>query len=294
MLFLLIASVITVSAEIVNVNQTNFDVILDSVDLTFLEVIRDSKGVSELLEALQKTPMSLALDSTIGFARVFCTEENLPLLSSIHMSDSCKTDPSVSRDDLLLFQRRYQQYHILPQTVPSIVEDVVRWAEEEVLKPPVNPENTTEHSFNWAELKDEHTMLLSDDTFESFLSQNSDVVMLFYAEWCQFSQAVAPLFAEAAASVQGAVKFAKINVDTGLKASVAFNLKELPTIVFIQGGSKGGNRFVVLDPNHRTLDDIRNFALKKHTEDEDWKNKLDSAEYEKELEKLKDLANAEE
>jgi thiol-disulfide isomerase/thioredoxin len=130
-----------------------------------------------------------------------------------------------------------------------------------------------------------------DKRVEDFLLLGGDLVVLFYGEWCTFSQETAPVFAEVASSLQLHVspRFAKVNVDHAPNLCIKFSISELPTILFVRG-----DRFLKLDPHKRSFEHMQDFALGEYSDSRsDWESKLSQEAFEAEYARLNSLAQEE-
>lgn len=160
------------------------------------------------------------------------------------------------------------QYHIVPEEGIATKEALLAWAKDELAKP--GPPVEEAEVFDWnAMLKDQTA--LTDETFGEFVSNKQDSVVMFFSKQCKFSGATAPLFAEARNTLPLA-RMAFLDVETGLRASIKYAIEELPTIMLI----RGGNRFRVLNPNQRSLQEIKDFVMGVYIDDaEGWRSALE-------------------
>lgn len=79
----------------------------------------------------------------------------------------------------------------------------------------------------------QHSIVLNEQNFSAFI-QYSDlpVVIDLWADWCGPCKAMAPHF-EHVASQYTNVIFAKINTEESPRLSQAFNIRSIPTLVFM-------------------------------------------------------------
>ncbi|MEM0022427.1 MAG: thioredoxin domain-containing protein, partial [Archaeoglobaceae archaeon] len=61
--------------------------------------------------------------------------------------------------------------------------------------------------------KDAKPVKLDQQNFESFLKQNENAVVDFWAEWCMPCRYVSPIIDELSKEFAGKVAFGKVNVD---------------------------------------------------------------------------------
>lgn len=76
---------------------------------------------------------------------------------------------------------------------------------------------------------------LNTETFDDFIS--SGVVMVdFWATWCGPCKRMNPVIEQIADSLQGKVKFGKVNTDKNRSLSKMFGIQYIPTtIIFVDG-----------------------------------------------------------
>ncbi len=63
-------------------------------------------------------------------------------------------------------------------------------------------------------------------------------VIDFYAEWCQPCRMVAPVIEELSETFDGKVDFYKVNVDEENELSALFDIRSIPTLLFVTAGGE--------------------------------------------------------
>ena len=74
------------------------------------------------------------------------------------------------------------------------------------------------------------TVELTKDNFEKTVSENSMVIVDFWAPWCGPCRGFAPVFEKASETHQDVV-FAKVNTDEQQELAGAFDIRSIPTPV---------------------------------------------------------------
>jgi len=86
-------------------------------------------------------------------------------------------------------------------------------------------------------------------------SQNSPVLVDFWAEWCQPCKTLSPLLERLTAEAQGGLRLAKVNIDQNPNLAQMYNVRSIPTVkAFSQ--SQMVAEFVGLQPEERLRDFI--------------------------------------
>ena len=89
------------------------------------------------------------------------------------------------------------------------------------------------------------TIEIEDLTFSKTISSGV-VVVDFYAEWCGPCKKFAPIFDKLSNEIDD-VTFAKLNVDNGYEAMVAYKIKSIPTIILFKDGVEVARNVGVMD-----------------------------------------------
>ena len=71
---------------------------------------------------------------------------------------------------------------------------------------------------------------------EDILKDNKVVIIDFWAQWCGPCKAFGPIFEEVAKEKDGLVKFVKVDVDKNSKVAALYNIRSIPTVLFIKDG----------------------------------------------------------
>jgi putative thioredoxin len=86
-------------------------------------------------------------------------------------------------------------------------------------------------------------------------SQNSPVLVDFWAEWCQPCKTLSPLLERLTAEAQGGLRLAKVNIDQNPNLAQMFNVRSIPTVkAFTQGHVVA--EFTGIQPEERLRDFI--------------------------------------
>ena len=77
---------------------------------------------------------------------------------------------------------------------------------------------------------------INSQNFETLIADSKPVVVDFGATWCGPCQMVAPIIEELAHEYDGRVVIAKCDVDQDSDLPGRFNVRNIPTILFIKNG----------------------------------------------------------
>lgn len=96
----------------------------------------------------------------------------------------------------------------------------------------------------------------SDFEFEVVAySQNTPVIVDFWADWCRPCKTLTPLLEKLVAESNGAFRLAKVDVDANPNLALRCKVRTLPTVVAFSGGEVVGD-FAGLQPEGRVRDFI--------------------------------------
>ncbi len=83
----------------------------------------------------------------------------------------------------------------------------------------------------------EHISHVSDDQFEEqVLKSEGPVLVDFWAEWCGPCKMISPMLDDLAATYEGKLKIAKINIDHNQKTPRNYNVRSIPTLMIFKNG----------------------------------------------------------
>ena len=74
------------------------------------------------------------------------------------------------------------------------------------------------------------TLTLTEDNFKETISNNSIVIVDFWAEWCGPCRSFAPTF-EATSEKHPDIVFAKVNTEEQQSMAAGFNIRSIPTLM---------------------------------------------------------------
>ena len=79
---------------------------------------------------------------------------------------------------------------------------------------------------------------LTAERFRELVAGDVPVLVDFWAAWCGPCKAMAPAFEQAARTLEGKVKFAKLNTDDEQQIAQDFGIRSIPTMILFAGGSE--------------------------------------------------------
>ena len=78
------------------------------------------------------------------------------------------------------------------------------------------------------------TINLTDETFESAITDHDIVLVDFWAAWCGPCRMVAPILEKLAGEFAGQIKIAKVDVDANPGLSQAFRIQSIPNLMIVK------------------------------------------------------------
>lgn len=82
-----------------------------------------------------------------------------------------------------------------------------------------------------------NTLAVSDATFGTEVEQQDGLTVIdFWAPWCAPRRVVGPVVDQLAEEYHGRAKIAKLNVDENPATANRFQVRSIPTILFLKGG----------------------------------------------------------
>lgn len=79
-------------------------------------------------------------------------------------------------------------------------------------------------------------MTISNDNFGALIATGKPVVIDFWATWCGPCQKMGPLIEALAEDYDGKAIVGKCNVDEEDELAMQFNVRSIPTVVFLKDG----------------------------------------------------------
>ena len=82
-----------------------------------------------------------------------------------------------------------------------------------------------------------NVVLLNDENFEDFLSQNKPMLVDFWAEWCGPCKMLNPVIEEVSNDFAENAIIAKVNVDESPGIAQKYSVRSIPSLLFFNKGN---------------------------------------------------------
>lgn len=99
--------------------------------------------------------------------------------------------------------------------------------------------------------KERHSVEITDDNFDEIVRDSEVPVLLdFYADWCGPCKILGPFVEELAAEYSNRAIIGKVNVDKQPQLTQKFQIKSMPTLLFIKDNViVDGHKGILPKPN---------------------------------------------
>lgn len=82
-----------------------------------------------------------------------------------------------------------------------------------------------------------NVLAVTDGDFQNEVMDHKGLAVVdFWAVWCGPCRMVAPILDQLATEYDGKVKITKVDVDANQKTAASFNVRSIPTLLFVKDG----------------------------------------------------------
>jgi thioredoxin 1 len=82
-----------------------------------------------------------------------------------------------------------------------------------------------------------NAVAVTDSTWEQEIEKHDGLAVVdFWAAWCGPCRMIAPILDQLASEYEGKAKVTKLDVDANPKATMKYNVRSIPTVLFFKGG----------------------------------------------------------